>query len=55
MCAPEGSLSYHLCFEYFSQFKIDSETNKYLTAVLKEKNDHKTRGNFNAYSRRIYN
>ena len=32
----KGSLSYRLCFEYFSQFKIDSETYKYLEAVLKE-------------------
>ena len=33
MC--KGSLSYCLCFEYFSQFKIDSETYTYLAAVLK--------------------
>ena len=32
--APWGSLSNRLCFEYFSQFKIDSET---YTAVSKEK------------------
>ena len=31
------SLSYHLCFEYFSQFKIDSETHTYMAAVLEEK------------------
>ena len=30
------SLSYHLCFEYFSKFKIDSETYTYLAAVLKD-------------------
>ena len=36
--AFKGSLSYRLCFEYFSQFKIDSETYTYLAAVLKEKN-----------------
>ena len=34
--SPKGSLSYHLCFEYFSQFKIDSETYTYLAAVLKD-------------------
>jgi hypothetical protein len=32
----KGSLSYRLCFEYFSQFKIDSETYTYLAAVLKD-------------------
>ena len=35
--AAKGSLSYRLCFEYFSQFKIDSETYKYLAAVLKDR------------------
>ena len=34
--AFKGSLSYRLCFEYFSQFKIDSETYTYLAAVLKD-------------------
>ena len=33
---PKGSLSYRLYFEYFSQFKIDSEMYTYLAAVLKE-------------------
>ena len=32
----KGSLSYLLCSEYFSQFKIDSETYTYLAAFLKE-------------------
>ena len=32
----KGSLSYRLCFEYFSQFKIDSKTYTYLAAVLKD-------------------
>ena len=32
----KGSLSYHLCFEYFSQFKTDSEMYTYLAAVLKD-------------------
>ena len=34
--AFKGSLSYRLCFEYFSQFKIDSEMYTYLAAVLKD-------------------
>ena len=32
----KGSLSYCLCFKYFSQFKINSETYTYLAAVLKD-------------------
>ena len=32
----KDSSSYRLCFEYFSQFKIDSEMYAYLAAVLKE-------------------
>ena len=32
----KGSLYYRLCFEYFPQFKIDSETYTYLAAVLKD-------------------
>ena len=32
----KGSLSFRLCSEYFSLFKIDSEMYTYLAAVLKD-------------------
>ena len=32
----KGSLFYRLCFKYFFQFKIDSETYTYLAAVSKD-------------------
>ena len=41
LTASKGSLSYGLCFEYFSQFKIDSETYTYLAAVLKDGDESK--------------